>query len=298
MDWLVFALLGAFFTTMAAILIKSGVKYINTNFLLAYRTLIIIVFSVVACSITGNIDDIDKIDQVGLLYLGLSGVATGASWLCYYKALQLSTFNKVAPFDKSSFVLTNLLFLIFFFDVTTKGGDPITITMLILSTILMLVGTIFMAGKEKINGSTDKKWLVYAILSAVFASIVSILVKAGLKTVPSDLGVFVRAIVIFVIMVLLVFFRKDYQNIKQTPPKTWIFLTLSALATSGAWLCVDEALGNEYANPVVVTSIGMLSILLSMVLSFLFFKEKFTKKSLLGLLLLTIGIVAIIIFGI
>ena len=95
MDWLVFALLGAFFTTMAAILIKSGVKYINTNFLLAYRTLIIIVFSVVACSITGNIDDIDKIDQVGLLYLGLSGVATGASWLCYHKALQLSTFNKV-----------------------------------------------------------------------------------------------------------------------------------------------------------------------------------------------------------
>ena len=113
MDWLVFALLGAFFTTMAAILIKSGVKYINTNFLLAYRTLIIIVFSVVACSITGNIDNIDKIDQVGLLYLGLSGVATGASWLCYYKALQLSTFNKVAPFDKSSFVLTNLLLFVY-----------------------------------------------------------------------------------------------------------------------------------------------------------------------------------------
>lgn len=250
------------------------------------------------CSITGNIDDIDKIDQVGMLYLGLSGVATGASWLCYYKALQLSTFNKVAPFDKSSFVLTNLLFLIFFFDVTTKGGDPITITMLILSTILMLVGTIFMTGKEKINGSTDKKWLVYAILSAVFASVVSILVKAGLKTVPSDLGVFVRAIVIFVIMVLLVFFKKDYQNIKQTAPKTLIFLTLSALATAGAWLCEYEALGNEDANPVVVTSIGMLSILLTMVLSFLLLKEKFTKKSLLGLLLLTIGIVAVIIFGI
>lgn len=118
MDWLVIALLGAFFTSIAAILTKSGVKYINTNFLLAYRTLIIIVCSVVVCSITGNIDDIDKIDQVGMLYLGLSGVATGASWLCYYKALQLSTFNKVAPFDKSSFVLTNLLFLIFFFDVT------------------------------------------------------------------------------------------------------------------------------------------------------------------------------------
>lgn len=298
MDWLVIALLGAFFTSIAAILTKSGVKYINTNFLLAYRTLIIVVCSVVVCSITGNIDDIDKIDQVGLLYLGLSGVATGASWLCYYKALQLSTFNKVAPFDKSSFVLTNLLFLIFFFDVTTRGGDPITITMLILSTILMLVGTIFMTGKEKINGSTDKKWLVYAILSAVFASIVSILVKAGLKTVPSDLGVFVRAIVIFVIMVLLVFFKKDYQNIKQTPSKTWIFLTLSALATAGAWLCEYEALGNEYANPVVVTSIGMLSILLTMVLSFLLLKEKFTKKSLLGLLLLTIGIVAVIIFGI
>lgn len=298
MDWLVFALLGAFFTTIAAILTKSGVKYINTNFLLAYQTLIIIVCSVVVCSITGNIDDIDKIDQVGMLYLGLSGVATGASWLCYYKALQLSTFNKVAPFDKSSFVLTNLLFLIFFFDVTTRGGDPITITMLILSTILMLVGTIFMTGKEKINVSTDKKWLVYAILSAVFASVVSILVKAGLKTVPSDLGTLVRTIVIFVIMVLLVFFKKDYQNINQTTPKTWIFLTLSALATAGAWLCEYEALGNEDANPVVVTSIGMLSILLTMVLSFLLLKEKFTKKSLLGLLLLTIGVVAVIIFGI
>lgn len=298
MDWLVNALLGAFFTSIAAILTKSGVKYINTNFLLAYQTLIIIVCSVVVCSITGNIDDIDKIDQVGMLYLGLSGVATGASWLCYYKALQLSTFNKVAPFDKSSFVLTNLLFLIFFFDVTTRGGDPITITMLILSTILMLVGTIFMTGKEKINVSTDKKWLVYAILSAVFASVVSILVKAGLKTVPSDLGTLVRTIVIFVIMVLLVFFRKDYQNINQTTPKTWIFLTLSALATAGAWLCEYEALGNEDANPVVVTSIGMLSILLTMVLSFLLLKEKFTKKSLLGLLLLTIGVVAVIIFGI
>lgn len=298
MDWLVIALLGAFFTSMAAILTKSGVKYINTNFLLAYRTLIIIVCSVVVCSITGNIDDIDKIDQVGMLYLGLSGVATGASWLCYYKALQLSTFNKVAPFDKSSFVLTNLLFLIFFFDVTTRGGDPITITMLILSTILMLVGTIFITGKEKINVPTDKKWLVYAILSGVFASIVSILVKAGLKTVPSDLGTLVRTIVIFVIMVLLVFFKKDYQNINQTTPKTWVFLTLSALATAGAWLCEYEALGNEDANPVVVISIGMLSILLTMVLSFLLLKEKFTKKSLLGLLLLTIGIVAVIIFGI
>lgn len=297
MDWLLVALFAAMFTSLSTIFAKVGIKSVNSNFGTAYRTFIVIICCLIVCTISGNIYYIDKINNNGLLFLILSGIATGASWLCYYRALKLSNVNKVAPIDKSSFVLTNILFLIFFFDVTTKDGDSLTILMLIVSMILMLVGTIFMTSDNQTNESSDKKWLLYAILSAVFASIVALLVKIGLKNIPSDLATLIRTIVVFIISIFIVFLKKDYKEIEKTSVKTWIFLTLSALATGGAWLCEYEAFGNANANPVVINSIGKLSILLTMAFSSFLLKEKFNKKSLLGLFIMTIGIAVAVLFG-
>lgn len=240
------------------------------------------------------------------IFIVLSGLATGCSWMCYYRALKLADASKVAPIDKSSFILTSILFLIFFFDDATNGGDTLTICMLFLSMTLMLSGTILMVYK-KIDKSQDseneeeikqsKKWLIYAILSAVFASLVALYVKIGLKGISSDLGTLFRTIVVFVFALAITLVKKEYKCITDITPKSWIFLTLSGLATGVAWLCEYYALNMDGTNPIAVNSIGKLSILFTMLFSFLVLKEKFTKKSLLGLALLTAGIVLIIVFS-
>ena len=190
--------------------------------------------------------------------------------------------------------------MIFFFDDTTKGGDPLTIGMLCLTMVLMLAGTILMLpkrDKNQIEEPKSKKWLIFAILSAVFAALVSLFVKLGLKGIPSDVATFYRTIVVFVFATAIVLVKKDYRGAKNITPKSWIFLTLSGIATGGAWLSEYEALNFEGANPVAVNCIGKLSILLTMLLSWLIMKEKFTARSLIGLGLLTAGIGLIIGFS-
>lgn len=172
-----------------------------------------------------------------------------------------------------------------------------TICMLVLSMVLMFFGTLLMISKKEGETEVSKKWLIYAILSSVFAAIVSLFVKIGLKGIPSDLGTLVRTIIVFLFAGVIVLVRKDYVGVKEITPKSWIFLTLSGVATAGAWLCEYGALNIEGVNPIAVNSIGKLSILLTMLLSFLIMKEKFDKKSLLGLALLTGGIVVIIVFS-
>lgn len=297
MLWLIFALLAAVATSFTTIFAKIGIQNVKSNFATFYRTGIVIFCCVILCLITGSFANFNTLTKENWIFLILSGIATGCSWLCYYKALKLGDINKVAPIDKSSFVLTSILFVIFFFDDTTNGGNILTISMLSLSIVLMLIGTILMIDKKESNGSTSKTWLIYAILSAVFASIVALFAKIGLKGIPSDLGTLIRSIIVFIFAGAIVLARKDYIGVKEINGHSWLFLTLSGIATGAAWLFEYYALNMEHTNPLAVNAIGKLAILLTMLFSFIVLKEKFSKKALLGLGLLTLGIILIIIFS-
>ena len=297
MLWLIFALLAAVATSFTTIFAKIGIQNVKSNFATFYRTGIVIFCCIILCLITGSFANFNTLTKENWIFLILSGIATGCSWLCYYKALKLGDINKVAPIDKSSFVLTSILFVIFFFDDTTNGGNILTISMLSLSIVLMLIGTILMIDKKESNGSTSKTWLIYAILSAVFASIVALFAKIGLKGIPSDLGTLIRSIIVFIFAGAIVLARKDYIGIKEINGHSWLFLTLSGIATGAAWLFEYYALNMEHTNPLAVNAIGKLAILLTMLFSFIVLKEKFSKKALLGLGLLTLGIILIIIFS-
>lgn len=295
--WLIVAIIGAVCTSLTAIFSKIGIKDVKSNFATSYRTGVVIIFSLLLCIISGSIKQINNITNVNWIFLILSGLATGCSWLCYYKALKLGNINKVAPIDKSSFVLTSILFVIFFFNDTTNNGDILTICMLVLSIILMLVGTVLMIDKKDIVTKANRNWLFFAIVSAIFAALVSLFVKLGLKGMASDLGTLIRTIVVFIFASTIVLVRKEYKGTKQISIKSWIFLTLSGIATGGAWLCEYFALALDGVNPVAVSSISKLSILLTMLFSFVVLKEKFSKKTIIGLSLLTLGIIVIIIFS-
>ena len=297
MLWLIFALLAAVATSFTTIFAKIGIQNVKSNFATFYRTGIVIFCCVILCLITGSFANFNTLTKENWIFLILSGIATGCSWLCYYKALKLGDINKVAPIDKSSFVLTSILFVIFFFDDTTNGGNILTISMLSLSIVLMLIGTILMIDKKESNGSTSKTWLIYAILSAVFASIVALFAKIGLKGIPSDLGTLIRSIIVFIFAGAIVLARKDYIGVKEINGHSWLFLTLSGIATGAAWLFEYYALNMEHTNPLAVNAIGKIAILLTMLFSFIFLKEKFSKKALLGLGFLTLGIILIIIFS-
>ena len=295
--WLSFSLFASLCTSLTTIFAKIGIKNVNSNFATCFRTLIVIFCSIVVCFLTNGFSSFKDLDLHNWVFLVLSGIATGCSWLCYYKAVSLGNINKIAPIDKSSFILTSALFMIFFFQDTTKNGDVLTIIMIILSNILMLIGTILMIGKKDDTEEKSKKWLIYAILSAVFASLVSLFVKIGLKGISSNLGTLIRTIIVLIFSSLIVIFRKDYQGVNRISKTSWLFLFLSGLATGGAWLFEYYSLNMAGVNPIAVNSIGKLSILLTMLFSFIVLKEKFNKKSIIGLSILTLGIVIIIIFS-
>ncbi len=297
MTWLLLALLGAFATSMTTIFAKVGIKNVNSDFATAFRTGVVIVCCTIMCLITGSFTSFSSLTSTNWLFLLLSGICTGCSWFCYYRALKNGNINKVAPIDKSSFILTSIFFLIFFFNDTTNNGNPLTIGMLVLSMCLMLSGTILMIDKKADTDEKGRGWLVYAILSAVFASLVSLFVKIGLKNIPTALGTFLRTCVVFVFALAIVLVKRSYSGIKEIAPKSWIFLTLSGIATGVAWLSEYYSLNIDGVNPVAVNSIGKLSILLTMLFSGVILKEKFTLKSIIGLVLLTSGIVLIIIFS-
>lgn len=297
MLWLVLALLGAVSTSLTTVFAKIGIRDVKSNFATAYRTGVVIICCVIMCLITGNICEIGRLSVYNWLFLILSGIATGCSWLFYYRALKFGDASKVAPIDKSSFVLTSILFLIFFFDDTTKGGDVLVICMLALSIILMLVGTVLMVYDRGSGKGNSRSWLIYAVLSAVFASFVSLFVKIGFKGIPSDLGTLLRTIIVFVFASIIAVSRREHKGAGKITVKSWIFLTASGIATGGAWLFEYYALNTDGVNPVAVNSIGKLSILLTMLFSFAVLKEKFTKRSLIGLGILTLGIVLITIFS-
>lgn len=297
MLWFILSLIAAVCTSLTTIFSKIGIKNVNANYTTFFRTFVVVVCAFAMTLITGSISEMGELSSANWIFLILSGLSTGLSWLCYYKALKLGSVNKVAPIDKSSFVLTSILFLIFFFDETTNNRDVLTIVMLLTSIVLILIGTILMIAPSDKKVVEKRKWLIYAILSAVFASFVSFFIKLGLKGINTFNGTLIRTIIVLVFAFIIMISRGDYIKIKNVSKTSLIFLVLSALATGVSWFCEYYALSMEGVNPIAVNSIGKASILFTMFLSFVICKERFSKKAIIGLIVLSIGLALVVIFS-
>lgn len=286
--WIMLAFGSAFFAGVTSILAKCGIKKTDSNVATAVRTIVVLAFSWLMVFIVGSQSTIKSIDGRGWMFLVLSGLATGASWLCYFKALQTGDINKVVPIDKSSTILTVLLAFIFF-------NESVTVVKAV-AVVIMAVGTFLMIEKKDVkqNESEFKRsWLIFAVLSAVFASLSSLLAKAGMNNVESNLGTAIRTVVVLVMAWIVVFVTKKQGEIKKIEKKELAFILLSGLATGASWLCYFKALKDGQAS--VVVPIDKLSILVSILFSYIVFKEKLTKKSLLGLILIVAGTLMMII---
>lgn len=280
MLWLFFALGSAMFAGLTAILAKIGIENVNSTLATALRTVVVLVFSWVMVFIVGSQSGIGDISGRTLLFLVLSGLATGASWLCYFRALQLGDVNKVTPIDKSSTVLTILLAFILL-------GEPISLPQAA-GVVGIGAGTLLMVSKKETQSEVKGgKWFIYALLSAVFASLTSIFGKIGVENVDSNLGTAIRTIVVLVMAWLMVFITGEQKELRQISRKSWIFLMLSGFATGGSWLCYYRALQDGPAS--VVVPIDKLSILVTIFFSRVVLKEKLSRRAAVGLVLIVLG---------
>lgn len=281
--WIMYATGSAFFAGITSILAKCGISKTDSDVATAIRTIVVLVFSWILVLLTRTISGITVISGKTLLFLVLSGIATGASWLCYFKALQIGDVNKVVPIDKSSTILTILLACIFFYEGLSLF-KLVCVCLIGLGTMLMI------NRKEDVkSNSLDKSWLIYAILSAVFASLTSILGKIGISGIDSNLGTAIRTSVVLVMAWLMVFVKNKQSEIKYIDHKELLFIILSGFATGASWLCFYRALQEGPTS--VVVPIDKLSILVTIIFSRVVFHEKLSRKALLGLILITVGTV-------
>ncbi len=289
MLWLATAILSAVFAGMASVLAKCGIKKTDSDIATALRTVVVLLFSWIMAFISGSANTITSITPKSLLFLVLSGVATGASWICYFKALSTGDINKVVPIDKSGTIITVLLAIILF-----KETNHLAIKLI--GTALLSVGVFLMI--EKKNTHTDVKssaWLPYAIGSALFAALTSILAKIGISDVDSNLGTAIRTTVVLVMTCIVVLMKNKQSQLKNLDKTELVFIILSGLATGGSWLCYYYAIQKGIVS--VVVPIDKLSILISIGFSYFVFKEKLSKKALVGLVLLVCGTLAMAIWA-
>ena len=281
--WVLFAVGSALFAGATAILAKCGIKKTDSTVATAIRTPVVLLMSFIMVLIAGSLGDISSITPKTWIFLVLSGLATGASWLCYFRALQLGDINKVVPIDKSSTVLTILLAF-------TVLGEPIS-WLKGVCVALIAVGTFLMIEKKKDSGDTKKKikgsWLLYAIFSAVFAALTSILGKIGISGVESNLGTMIRTSVVLLMAWVTVFATGKAKSLRGIPGKELGFICLSGVATGASWLCYYKALRDGLAS--VVVPIDKLSIIVTIAFSYFVFGEKLSKKAVAGLVLIVAG---------
>lgn len=277
--WILYAFCSAFFAGITAILAKIGIKNTDSNLATAIRTIVVLVFSWLMVFIVGSQNEISQISSKTLLFLILSGLCTGGSWLCYFKALQLGDVNRVAPIDKSSTILTLILAFIIL-------GEKLTLTK-IAAVILIGIGTYMMITKKDAEEKSQKGWAVYAVLSAVFASLTSILGKIGISDIESNLGTAIRTAVVLIMAWIVVFVSKKQKEIKNIDRRSMAFILASGITTGLSWLSYYKALHDGNASAVV--PIDKLSIIVTVAFSYFVLKEKLTKKSLSGLIIITAG---------
>ncbi|NLW52906.1 MAG: EamA family transporter [Tissierellia bacterium] len=285
--WVIYAFGSALFAGLTAVLAKIGIKNTDSNLATAIRTIVVLIFSWIMVYVVGAQEGMSRLDNQTVIFLVLSGLATGASWLCYFKALQLGDVNKVAPIDKSSTILTMILAMIFL-------GEKLTLFKLV-AMILIGLGTLLMIKtKPSLNKQVESNsWLFFAILSVLFASLTSILGKIGIENIDSNLGTAIRTIVVLIMAWGIVFGQKKQKQIKNIDKTSWVFLILSGLATGASWLCYYRALQDGPAS--IVVPIDKLSIVVTVAFSFIFLREKLNVKSFIGLLLIVAGTLILII---
>ena len=287
--WLIAAILSAVFAGLTSILAKCGIKKTDSDVATALRTVVVLAFSWVMVLIVGSAPTITEIAPKSLLFLILSGFATGASWICYFRALSLGNVNKVVPIDKSSTVLTVLLAIILF-------GETNHLAVKLIGTAFLAVGIFLMIEKKDVGAKeTRALWLPYAVGSAVFAALTSILAKIGISGVESNLGTAIRTGVVLVMAWLVVFMKGKQTQVKTLDRKELGFIALSGLATGASWLCYYYAIQNGVVS--VVVPIDKLSIVVTVAFSFIVFKERLSKKAVLGLLLMAAAAVCMAVFG-
>lgn len=279
--WLTAAVGSALFAGATSILAKCGIKRTDSDVATAVRTGVVLILSWLMAFVAGSVGTIGQIGARSLVFLVLSGLATGASWICYFKALSVGDVNKVVPIDKSSTVLTVVLAIIFFHE-TNNLAAKLTGTAILAAGIFLMIERRDIRGGEK-GGS----WFIYAVLSAVFAALTSILAKVGISGVESNLGTAIRTGVVLIMAWAVVFMKGKQGETRSIDRRELVFIILSGVATGASWLCYYYALAHGVVS--VVVPIDKLSIVASVAFSYFVFKEKLTKKSFAGLCLMVAG---------
>lgn len=289
--WIAAAVLSAFFAGVTSILAKCGIKKTDSDIATALRTIVVLLFSWIMVFIVGSYNTISQISTKTLVFLILSRAATGASWMCYFKALSIGDVNKVVPIDKSSTVLTVLLAVILFHETENLAAK-------LISTALLGTGILLMVEKKdtKADAKASKNtYILYAIGSAVFAALTSILAKIGIEGIESNLGTAIRTAVVLAMSWLVVIAKGKTAKLKELDGRELIFIALSGIATGASWLCYYYAIQNGVVS--VVVPIDKMSLLITVGFSYVVFKEKLSKKALFGLILMTVGTLAMAVFG-
>ena len=284
--WVIFAFLSAFFAGITSILAKCGIRKTDSNVATFIRTIIVLLFSLLMVMIVGSFPTLKNLSAKTILFLVLSGLSTGASWLCYFRALSKGDINKVVPIDKSSTVLTIILAVIFL-------GESVTVYKT-LGVVFIAIGTLLMIEKKDTEKKSEGEgWLIYALLSAFFASLTTILGKIGIEGVESNLGTAIRTAVVIVMSFIMVAFTGKTGEIKKIDKKELGFILLSGLSTGASWLCYYKALQDGEAG--IVVPIDKLSILVTIAFSYIVFKERLSKKAMLGLVMIVFGTLVLLV---
>ena len=276
--YIIYALLASVFSGLTSVFAKTGIKNIDSLLATFLRTIVISLFLFLIVIWKENLNDIFLLDTKTILFLILSGISNTLLWICYFKALDLGTVSKVTPVDKTSIVLTLILSSLFL-------NEKIT-SIKIISIVLILSGT-FLTIKKESKDSKDNKWIIYAILTAVFTSTTTVLSKIGIESTNTTLITFLRTIVVLIILTTITLFKKKYKSIKDIEKRSWLFIILSGLSTSLSWLFYFKALALGEAS--VVFPIEKLSLVVSILISITFLKEKVNKKHIIGIIIIVIG---------
>ena len=286
--WITAAVLSAVFAGLTAILAKCGIRKTSSNLATALRTIVVLIFSVIMVFVVGSQQTIKEIAPVSWIFLVLSGLATGASWMCYFKALSIGDVNKVVPIDKSSTILSVLLAILIF-------NETNNLIVKLFGTALIGAGTYLMIEKKRATETKNTKWILYAVLSAIFAALTSVLAKMGISGVESNLGTAIRTAVVLIMAWGIVLSKGEQKQLKGINKKELVFIALSGLATGASWLCYYYAIQNGVMS--VVVPIDKMSVLITVLFSVVFLKEKMSFKSIFGLIVMSVGTLAMVLWA-
>ena len=286
--WITAAVLSAVFAGLTAILAKCGIRKTSSNLATALRTIVVLLFSIIMVFVVGSQQTIKEIAPVSWIFLVLSGLATGASWMCYFKALSIGDVNKVVPIDKSSTILSVLLAILIF-------NETNNLIVKLFGTALIGAGTYLMIEKKRATETKNTKWILYAVLSAIFAALTSVLAKMGISGVESNLGTAIRTAVVLIMAWGIVIAKGEQKQLKGINKKELVFIALSGLATGASWLCYYYAIQNGVMS--VVVPIDKMSVLITVLFSVVFLKEKMSFKSIFGLIVMSVGTLAMVLWA-